>query len=166
LSSFAGTETSVTYSYLGVLGCIALLNVNLTRVPFNVTAVAAASCNVSASTLNFGLASGLSSAIDGASALTVTCSAGTPFNIALNGGNAAAADPVQRKMSKGGEQITYGLYQDAARALPWGETAGVNILSGVGDGSAQAATVYGRVPAQATPSPGTYTDTIVVTLTY
>jgi spore coat protein U domain-containing protein, fimbrial subunit CupE1/2/3/6 len=166
LSSFAGTETSVTYSYLGVLGCIALLNINLTQVPFNVTALVAPSCNVSATTLNFGLASGLSSAIDGVSTLTVTCSTGTPFSIALNGGNAAAVDPVQRRMSKGGEQVTYGLYQDAARALPWGETVGVNILSGVGDGSGQAVTVYGRVPAQATPSPGTYTDTIIVTLTY
>jgi spore coat protein U-like protein len=166
LSSFAGTQTSVTYSHLGALGCIALLNINLTQAPFNVTAFAAPSCNVTAGTLDFGIAGGLAGAIDGAGAMTVTCSAGTPFAIALNGGNAAAVDPVQRKMSKGGEQITYGLYRDAARILPWGETAGVDTLSGVGDGSAQPLTVYGRAPAQATPSPGTYTDTIVVTLTY
>jgi spore coat protein U-like protein len=166
LSSFAGGQTSVTYSYLGILGCIALLNINVTEAPFNVTAFAAPSCNVSAATLDFGLASGLAGAIDGVSTMTVTCSAGTPFSIALNGGNAGAVDPVQRKMSKGGEQISYGLYRDVARLLPWGETVGVDILSGVGDGAAQPVTVYGRVPAQATPSPGTYTDTIVVTLTY
>ncbi|WP_163468383.1 spore coat protein U domain-containing protein, partial [Klebsiella michiganensis] len=27
-------------------------------------------------------------------------------------------------------------------------------------------TVYGRVPVQTTPAPGTYTDTITVTVTY
>ncbi|WP_281408372.1 spore coat protein U domain-containing protein [Rhizobium sp. SG741] len=32
--------------------------------------------------------------------------------------------------------------------------------------TAQALTVYGRVPPPTTPLPGTYTDTVVVTLTY
>ena len=43
---------------------------------------------------------------------------------------------------------------------------GTNTLAGTGTGLAQSATVYGRIPPQATPSPGTYNDTIVVTLTY
>jgi spore coat protein U-like protein len=39
-------------------------------------------------------------------------------------------------------------------------------LTGTGTGLAQSPTVYGRIAPQATPSPGTYNDTIVVTLTY
>ena len=89
-----------------------------------------------------------------------------PYTVALNGGNDAATDPTLRKMSKGAEKITYGLYRDAARTQPWGSTSGTNTVAGTGSGLAQSLTVYGRVPVQATPSPGAYADTIVVTLTY
>ena len=57
-------------------------------------------------------------------------------------------------------------YRDLARTLPWGSTIGTNTVAGTGTGSAQAYTAYGHVPAQATPSAQTYTDTIVVTVTY
>jgi spore coat protein U-like protein len=69
-------------------------------------------------------------------------------------------------MSYGGTQITYGLYQNAARSQPWGSANGTNTVSGTGTGSGQPITVYGRVPAQTTPAPGTYSDSIVATLTY
>ncbi|EEF26199.1 conserved hypothetical protein [Ricinus communis] len=39
-------------------------------------------------------------------------------------------------------------------------------VAGTGTGNAQLLTIYGRVPPQTTPSSGTYTDTVVVTLTY
>ena len=74
--------------------------------------------------------------------------------------------PTQRKMTKAAEFVLYGLYRDSARSLPFGNTIGTNTLAGTGTGLAQSATVYGRIPPQATPSPGTYNDTIVVTLTY
>jgi spore coat protein U-like protein len=38
--------------------------------------------------------------------------------------------------------------------------------SGTGSGSGQALTVYGRVGSQTTPSPGAYSDSVVVTVTY
>jgi spore coat protein U-like protein len=69
-------------------------------------------------------------------------------------------------MSNGGAQITYGLYQNAARSQPWGNNTGTNTVAGSGTGSGQALTVYGRVPAQTTPAPGTYSDSIIATLTY
>lgn len=61
--------------------------------------------------------------------------------------------------------ITYGLYTDAARTIPWGSAAGQTI-SGTGNGSARSLTVYGRVPAQTTPMTGLYSDTVVVTVNY
>jgi spore coat protein U-like protein len=85
---------------------------------------------------------------------------------ALDGGQTGATDPTQRKMSQGSEQVTYGLYRDAAHMLPWGSTAGTNTVSGAGNATVQNLAVYGRIPAQTTPSPGLYVDTVVVTVTY
>jgi spore coat protein U-like protein len=66
----------------------------------------------------------------------------------------------------GGNQIWYGLFRDAARSLSWGELGDGAAQPGTGSGAAQSFTVYGRVPAQATPPPGIYSDTIIVTITY
>jgi spore coat protein U-like protein len=69
-------------------------------------------------------------------------------------------------MSSSGVNVLYGLYQDSARTQPWGNTVGTNTTSGTGTGTAQTQTVYGRVAAQATPAPGSYSDSVVVTVGY
>jgi spore coat protein U-like protein len=48
----------------------------------------------------------------------------------------------------------------------WGITIGTDTVSATGNGAAQTHTVYGRVPAQTTPAPATYSDTVTVTVTY
>jgi spore coat protein U-like protein len=58
------------------------------------------------------------------------------------------------------------LYSDSGRTTNWGNTVGTDTVSGTGTGSAQSLTAYGRIPSQPTPAPATYSDTIVVTLTY
>lgn len=133
---------------------------------FTVTATVMSSCSVTASALNFGSDGILSSIVDAASTVSVLCTNGTPYVVSLNGGNANASDPTQRKMSKGAEQITYGIYRNVARSQPWGSNSAVNTAGGTGSGLQQNIPAYGRVPAQATPSPGVYTDTIVVTVSY
>ncbi len=55
--------------------------------------------------------------------------------------------------------------RDAGRTAPWFTDAG-NVATGSGTGNGQSLTVYGRVPVQTTPVAGTYTDTVVVTITY
>jgi spore coat protein U-like protein len=69
-------------------------------------------------------------------------------------------------MTTAAEFVLYGLYRDSARSLPFGNTIGINTLAGTGSGLAQSVMVYGGIAPQATPSPGTYNDRIVVTLTY
>ena len=130
------------------------------------TATVLANCSVSATGVNFGSSGPVNTNIDATGTVSVQCTNATPYTVALNGGNSGAGDPTQRKMSKGAETITYGLYQNPARSLPWGSTSGGNTVGGTGSGASQALTVYGRVASQATPSPGTYTDTVVVTVTY
>jgi spore coat protein U-like protein len=125
-----------------------------------------ANCSVSATGLNFGSSGPITSNVDASGAVSVQCTSSTPYTVALDGGSSAASDPTKRKMSKGSETITYGLYQNSARSQPWGSTTGTNTIAGTRTGGNQALTVYGRVASQTTPTPGTYTDSVVVTVTY
>jgi spore coat protein U-like protein len=133
---------------------------------FTVSATVVSNCNVSATALNFGTAGVFISTTDATSAVSAQCTNSLPYTVSLNGGNAGATDPTQRKMSKGAETIIYGLYRDTAHTLPWGSTIGTNTASGTGSGAQQNFTVYGHVPVQTTPSPGSFSDTIVATITY
>jgi spore coat protein U-like protein len=130
------------------------------------TATINPSCNLSTGNLNFGSKGLLTSNTDATNSLGVTCTNTTPYSVGLNGGTSGAADPTKRKMTAGAASVTYGIYRDAARSLPWGSTIGTNTASGTGSGVATAFTGYGRVPVQVTPAPGTYTDTVVMTVTY
>lgn len=133
---------------------------------FTSTATVVSSCNVSATNINFGTVGLLTATTDAQGTLTVQCSATLPYTVGLDGGLSGATDPTQRKMAFGGAYVIYGLYRDAARSLPWGSTAGVNTAAGTGSGLPQSLTVYGRIAPQTTPMPGTFTDTIVVTISY
>ena len=167
-SLFSGTNTQIAYAYSTVGNCAAIGTTNSTSVPFTATLRYNTSCSVSATTLNFGSSGVISSNIDASNTISVTCTVGTPYTVSLDGGNSGAANPTLRKMANPGNTafVTYGIYRDAARSLPWGSTIGSNTVAGTGTGSAQSITAYGRVPPQTTPAAQTYTDTIIVTVTY
>jgi spore coat protein U-like protein len=164
-SSFSGTQASVAYAYSTIGTCATIGSSHATSAPFTVTATDATICSVNASALNFGSTGVLRSALDATTSITVTCTNAAPYAVALDGGLSGATNPAQRKMSQASQQITYGLYQDSARTQPWGDAAGTT-AAGTGSGLAQTFTIYGRVPSQGTPSPGTYADTVVVTVSY
>lgn len=165
-SSFAGAQTTMAYDYATLGTCATIGSSHATTAGFLVTATNVTACTVSASTLNFGSSGILQSAIDAAGNIAIVCTSSAPYTISLDGGNAGASDPTQRKMSHAGEEVTYGLYQNSSRTQPWGDALGSNTASGIGTGLTQNFAVYGRVPAQQTPSPGTYNDTVVVTVNY
>jgi len=165
-SSFSTSDNDFIYATLGVLPCPNVIVIPLHAHPtFTATASVQANCNVVAQDINFGSQGVLTTNVDASAQLTVDCTPGTSYNVGLDGGHASAA-PAARLMSLGAQTITYGLYRDAARTLVWGQTIGTNTASGTGSGAAQVFSVYGRVPPQSTPSAGTYSDTIVVTVTY
>ena len=139
---------------------------NNTSTSFFVTATVVSTCYVTATNIGFGSVGVVSSNVDSTSTVTARCNTAVPYTVSLSGGNAAATDPTQRKMAKAAETVTYGLYRDTARLQPWGSTIGTNTVAGTGTGAAQNITIYGRVPAQTTGSPGNYSDTIVATVTY
>lgn len=136
--------------------------------PFTVTANVQNKCTVSASTLDFGTPAGvLNASINIApQPIAVTCASGTPYNIGLDGGLNSGNNINARKMILGANSVAYQLYRNAGRTQVWGNTVGTNTVAGTGTGTAQNLTVYGQVPAQTTPPAGTYTDTVVVSVTY
>ena len=115
-------------------------------------------------TLNFGTLIALTTNTDQQSTFQVNCTNTTPYTVGLdagvNGGTTAA-----RLMKSGAATVSYALYQDSARTTLWGNGPS-DVVSATGAGVAQTYTVYGRVPAQPTPAPGTYTDTITITVSY
>ncbi len=164
-STFSGIDARIRYGLLSfLLGCDLLTVMQSTS--FTVSANVPATCRVTTSDLNFGSVGVLSAPHDAFTNLAPTCTNGTPYQIGLNGGLSGAANPTLRRMTKGSEIVTYGLYRNTARSLPFGNTLGVDTLAGMGTGLPQSTFVYGRVPAQVTPSPGTYTDTIQAIVTY
>lgn len=120
---------------------------------------------VSASDLNFGNAGVLSANIDSTSTISVQCTTSTPYTIGLNQG-VNGSSVTARQMAGSGGLIDYALFRDSGRTQNWGSTVGSDTVAGVGNGAAQNYTVYGRVPAQTTPAPALYTDTVTVTVTY
>jgi len=163
LSTFSGTDAEIKFGAVGG-SCNTLSSTATTT--FNVTATVPTTCSVATNNLNFGTTGVLTANTDATTTVAPDCTNGAPYRIGLDGGLSGATDPTQREMTKAAESVLYGLYRDAARSLPFGNTSGTNTLAGTGTGLAQSATVYGRIAPQSTPSPGTYNDTIVVTVTY
>jgi spore coat protein U-like protein len=137
-----------------------------TGISFNAIATISNICNLSATPLNFGSIGVLQVNVDIGTTVQANCTNTTPYIIALDQGTGVGATTTTRKMTAGAITIDYSLYKNAARTLVWGNIAGTDTLAGTGSGFDQLYTVYGRVPPQPTPAPGTYSDTIVVTLTY
>jgi spore coat protein U-like protein len=134
---------------------------------FQVQLTIEAQCLInSASTLSFGTQGVLSANVDQTSSIQIQCTNTTPYTIGLDAGTGTGATVTTRKLTGGGATIHYSLYSDAARTAVWGTTIGSNTVASTGTGAAQSFTVYGRIPAQTTPAPATYTDTITVTVTY
>jgi spore coat protein U-like protein len=167
-SAFSGGQTLFAYAVsTGLFDCNTIGSLPpITASPtFNVTANINDNCAVTAQNINFGSHGVLGTNVDATGQVSITCTTSTNYTVGLNGGN-ANGPPTARKMSKLSETVTYALYQDAAHNLPWGNTINTNTIAGTGTGLTQNLTVYGRVAPQSTPSSGTYTDTVVVTVTY
>jgi spore coat protein U-like protein len=134
---------------------------------FAVQVAITATCTInSASTLNFGSVGVLSANTDQTSTIQVQCTNTTPYNVGLDAGTGTGATVATRKLTSGGNTVNYSLFSDAGRTTVWGNTIGTDTVAGTGNGAAQSFSVFGRIPAQSTPAPGSYADTITVTVTY
>jgi len=150
---------------LGLMSGTAFGTTTTTTFPVQMTITASCVVN-SASTLNFGSQGVLANAVNATSTIQVQCTNTTPYDIGLDAGIATGATVTTRKMTNAGNTISYSLYSNAGMTTNWGNTVGTDTVSATGNGAAQSYTVFGQVPAQSTPAPAAYTDTITVTVTY
>lgn len=125
------------------------------------------SCSVATpATLDFGPQTALGVNVDGTTSVAVTCSLLTPYTVSLDAGTHGASVTTRKMQGGSADTVAYALYSDSGRTTNWGDTSGTWV-SGTGLGVlATTHTVYGRIPAQTTPRPDTYTDTITVTVNY
>lgn len=137
----------------------------------DVSATVTANCVVSTTALAFGnvdVTGG--SNVDGTGGLSVTCTKDTGWTATADEGGSTGATLATRKLTDGTNFLNYALYTDSARTTVWGDgtTAGADgTFTGIGTGSAQASTIYGRIPSGQTSLPaGDYSDTVNVTVTY
>lgn len=150
---------------LNLLSC-AGVTVGYPVVPatFTFSATLIADCTISTGTLSFGNVGVLQTDRDAQSNMSVTCTKDTPYSIGLDNGQQGTS-ATARRMKAGTEYVTYGIYKDNGRSSPWGAGGGLS-TGGNGTGVAQPLTLYGRVPAQTTPTPGTYGDQVIAMVTY
>lgn len=107
-------------------------------------------------------------------AVNSTCNYGTPYSIYLGDGNNRISGGFRRMTNGNNEFIPYQLYKDSNYSTVWDATGGVtNVggaggVSGTGTGSAQSTPVYGKIPqgTSIASTPGNYSDSVVVTVTY
>ena len=158
---------ALVFAVATACGLSAVAKAGSTTTTFTSQITIAAACAInSASTLNFGTQGMLAANVDQTSTIQVQCTNTTPFTIGLNAGTGTGATVAARKLTSGGNTVNYALYSDAAHTTIWGNTVSTDTVAGTGAGSAQNFTVYGRVPPQAAPAPGNYSDTITVTVMY
>ena len=126
---------------------------------------AAAVCLIGATGVAFGPYDPRSaSTTDGVGTLTFTgCTAA--YTIALSSGSSNSY--ALRKMAAGPYNLNYNLYTDIGRTIVWGDGTGgtsVRSISGAPDGAAYP--VYGRIPAAQNLGAGSYSDQVIVTVTF
>lgn len=153
---------------LNLLSCAGVtIGFSASPATFTFSATLVPDCQATSSAVEFGSVGVLTANKDGQGGLGVTCTTGTTYSVGLDNG-LTGTGPTARKLRKGAETVTYGLYKNTDRDQPWGDlAAGAGFVAGgTGTGASQPFTVYGRAPPQTTPSPGAYADTVVATVTY
>jgi len=123
----------------------------------------AASCNVTAQSVNFGAYDPFATAdLDGVGNIGIACDAEVTVTIALSTGSGTYA---ARTLTDGSEQLVYNLFTSAQRMVVWGDGSGGSDTVSATVQNADIP-VYGTVQARQNVPAGTYTGTIVVTVTY
>ena len=128
-----------------------------------------ANCSLTANALSFPAATSLATALTANTTLGVTCTQTTPYTIGLDQGSTTGSAIAMRLLA-GTEgnmfKVQFKLFRDAALSQNWGDTVGTDTEAGTGTGRLQNVTVYGQVPVQIEPKPGTYSTNVTATVTF
>jgi spore coat protein U-like protein len=140
----------------------------------SVSASVADNCTISTSALAFGsydpISANASSDLDNTGSVSVTCTSGASANVTLGQGSNADtgstdAAPLRRMADGSSHYLSYSLFSDTNRSTAWGNTSGTGV-DHTGTGSSASLTVYGRITAGQNVPAGSYSDTVVATVTF
>ena len=108
--------------------------------------------------------------VDAAGSMTYLCNTGIASFVTIDISTGSSGVYTTRTLKKGASSLNYNLYSTAARTgNPWGNGAGNTTRYGpvlVVLGSSTTVTVYGRLPALQNVASGSYSDTIIATITF
>lgn len=93
--------------------------------------------------------------------IRVDCPQSSAPQIAISRGNSATYG--SRELRSGREVLRYNLYVDPGHRIVWGDGTEGSRMPAAASGNAEV-TVYGRIAPGQDVAPGTYTDTLVVTV--
>lgn len=141
----------------------------------DVSAEITSSCSIATSALAFGtydpIVTNKTSRLNGSGTVTVACTLDDAVNIKMDQGanpdtGSTDGSPLRRMNDGGSNNMNYALFVDPTHSVPWANTDSTD-KNVTGTGSAVGYTVYGHVPAgQNTLPAGSYTDTVVATVTF
>ena len=137
-----------------------------------VSATVQATCSASTGPLAFGAYTPGGGQRTGNTTINVRCTKSTGFTVALNTGATAGGTFAQRLMASGSNTLQYNLYTTAGFASVFGDGSSSTLTiagTGAGVSNPNAVTVFGQLPDSAANQlavPGSYTDTVTVTVTY
>jgi spore coat protein U-like protein len=132
----------------------------------NVTS--ACSVNSSSGAMNFGnlIGSTVSTLLSVSGNVSITCTTAVPWNVGLDKG-ISGSSVTTRSMTDGlSHFINYSLFSDVGHTTNWGQTVGMDTVTGTGLGTAQTLVVFGQIPSQSISTSGAYQDTVGVIVTY
>jgi len=165
-----GASTGVAIPIVLALACRAA-NAGSATASLPVTATVQSACAASAEPLAFGTYIAGGGPVTGSATISVKCTSGLAFKVALDPGATPGGSISQRFMSNGSQTLQYNLYTTSDLSSIWGDgTAGVT-LSGVApsEGLPTSLMVFAQVPDSSMnrlARVGVYSDLVTVTVTY
>jgi spore coat protein U-like protein len=166
-SSACGTFQPARSAAASTLACTCKRNllVSWLIVACALTAQQGHACTLNVIGVNFGSYDVFSnSALDSTGNIDMNCPNGVGYSMALTAGGGVHT---QRVMNSGVHTLNYNLYTAANRAVVWGDaTSGTARVNGTGIGVSVNHAVYGRIPALQNVRAGSYSDIIIVELTF
>jgi spore coat protein U-like protein len=140
----------------------------------SVTASVTANCTISTTPVAFGaydpIVTNVSTALNAQGSVNVTCTNGATTTVTLSqgatpGSGSSDTVPLRQLKDAGTDVLAYTLYSDSGRTTVWGNTAPTG-LANTGNGLLQGLTVYGTIAAGQNVPPGSYSDTVLATVTF
>lgn len=136
-----------------------------------VSASVASVCSITAGSLGFGTYDTLSGAnVDGTATVTVACTKGAVATVTLGQGQNAGTGSTDvlpiRRMASGANVLSYGLYSDPTRLVPWGNTVATGQPYVSTSSASSQLTVYGRIASSQDVPAGAFSDIVVATISF